>query len=63
VAAMSVRPRGGTIMSPVVTPGHNLHVAQHIQDVAAELWQFIPTEPAMVCQRHLARQQPPVSTF
>ena len=47
-------------MSPVVTPGHNLHLAQHIQNVAAELWQFIPTEPAMVCQRHLARQRPPV---
>ena len=29
---MSVRPRGGTIISPLVTPGHNLHLAQHIPD-------------------------------
>jgi hypothetical protein len=32
-------------------------LAQDLQDVAAELRQFIPKEPAGVLQRHLARQR------
>jgi len=32
-------------------------LAQHLEDVAAELWPFIEKEHAMVCQRHVARHR------
>ena len=32
-------------------------LTQHVQDVAAELWQFIQKENPMVRQRHFARQR------